>query len=52
MNADGTVKSYQKIRDTEGNFTGTLDDENKFGWSLATLGDLDDDGVTELAVGR
>ncbi|MFH1918671.1 MAG: GEVED domain-containing protein [Planctomycetota bacterium] len=51
MNADGTVKAHQKISDTEGNFSGTLDDSDYFGTSVAALGDLDSDGVTELAVG-
>jgi hypothetical protein len=51
LNWDGTVKESQKISDTEGNFTGILDDWDLFGWSLSSLGDLDLDGVTDLAVG-
>jgi probable HAF family extracellular repeat protein/cysteine-rich repeat protein len=51
LNADGTVKSHQKISDTEGYFTGILDDRDEFGESLSTLGDLDGDGVVDLAVG-
>jgi len=51
MNANGTVKSYQKISDTEGGFTGTLSNEDKFGQNIAALGDLDSDGIQELAVG-
>ena len=51
LNADGTVKSQQKISDTEGGFTGTLDDSDAFGFSVASLGDLDGDGVGDLAVG-
>ncbi len=51
MNTDGTVKGFQKISDTVGGFTGTLDDQDYFGWSIAALGDLDGDGVTDLAVG-
>ena len=50
--ADGTVKSHQKISDTQGNFTGTLDDSDLFGESVASLGDLDGDGVGDLAVGE
>ena len=45
MNADGTVKSHQKISDTQGNFTGTLDDADYFGISVANIGDLNGDGV-------
>jgi hypothetical protein len=51
LNTDGSVKSHQKISDTEGNFTGILDDNDSFGMSVAGLGDLDDDGVEDLAVG-
>ena len=51
LNTDGTVKRHQKISDTEGGFTGILDDANLFGTSAASLGDLDGDGVGDLAVG-
>ena len=51
LQSDGTVKSHQKISDTEGDFTGTLHDADLFGESVANLGDLDGDGVTEFAVG-
>ena len=47
----GMVLSHQKISDIEGGFTGTLDDTDWFGWSLTSLGDLDGDGVGDLAVG-
>ncbi|MCZ6810937.1 MAG: hypothetical protein O7D97_02940, partial [Planctomycetota bacterium] len=40
----GTVKSHQKISDTQGGFTGILDDSDLFGISVGSLGDLDGDG--------
>ncbi len=51
MNTDGTVKSYQKISDTQGGFTGVLDQSDFFGnHQSAGISDLDGDGITELAV--
>jgi len=47
----GTVLSHQKISDTEGGFTGTLDHADGFGSSVASLGDLDGDGTVDVAVG-
>lgn len=51
LNANGTVKSYEKISDTQGSFTGVLDNQDVFGQSVAGLGDLDQDGVNDLVVG-
>ena len=50
LNANGTVKNYQKISDSD--FTPSpLENEDHFGFSLGLLGDLDSDGVVDLAVG-
>ncbi len=51
LNTDGTVKTHQKISDTQGGFTGTLDAFDVFGWSIAALADLDGDSVGDIAVG-
>lgn len=51
LNTNGTVKSYHKISNIHGNFTGVLDDEDHFGCSIASLGDKDGDGVIDVAVG-
>jgi len=51
LNADGTVKSEQKISNTTGGFGGALDNTDLFGHSIATIGDLDGDGITDVVVG-
>jgi hypothetical protein len=51
LNTDGTVKDYQKISDTEGSFDGTLADNDNLGSAVAPLGDLDGDGIPDIAVG-
>ncbi|MGD8629244.1 MAG: integrin alpha [Gammaproteobacteria bacterium] len=51
LNQDGTVQNEAKISSTEGNFDGSLDDGDRFGTALAVLGDLDGNGVADLAVG-
>ncbi len=48
---DGTVKGYQKISASTGEFTGALTNGDSFGYALAAVGDLDGDGTVELAVG-
>jgi len=50
LNANGTVKSSLKIADNT-NGGPTLANGDLFGWSVASLGDLDGDGATDLAVG-
>ncbi len=51
LNANGSVKSYVKIGNGRGGFTGTIDPYDEFGISVVSIGDLDNDGVTDLAVG-
>ncbi len=51
MNTDGTVKSKQKISDTDGGFTDVLDDNDQFGSAIASIGDINNDGINDLAVG-
>lgn len=51
MNTDGTVKAYQKISDTAGNFLGTLNIYSYLGASIAGMGDLNNDGINDIAVG-
>ena len=47
----GMVLSHQKISDMQGGFGGVIGDLDKFGTSVASLGDLDGDGVGDLVVG-
>ena len=51
LNGDGTVKGHQKISATEGGFTGQLDDLGYWAGSMTPAGDIDGDGVGDLAVG-
>ncbi len=51
LNADFTVKNYQKISDTQGGLNGVLEEGDYFGGSVANIGDINGDGVIDLAVG-
>ena len=51
MNSNGTVKDYSKISSTQGNFTGEIDPFDRFGRSCSVIGDLDNNGVNDIAVG-
>lgn len=51
LDSEGMVKNHQKISATDGGFTGTLDDRDRFGASAALLDDLDKDGRRDLVVG-
>ena len=47
----GSVDAHQKLSPGTGGFFGALNDDDEFGFSMGALGDLDGDGVTDLAVG-
>jgi hypothetical protein len=51
MNADSTVRFEQKISATNGNFNGGLDDGDHFGSSVTGLGDINGDGIFDIAAG-
>ena len=50
MNTDGTPKSSVEINSSTTNGP-TIDDEDRFGRSVENIGDLNGDGVNDLAVG-
>lgn len=52
LDAGGAPRGVQKISDWQGGFGGLLRDDEQFGRSLASPGDLDGDGVPDLVVGR
>ena len=50
-NTTARVDSEQKISGTSGGFNGNLDAGDRFGSAVVSIGDLEGDGVTDLAVG-
>ncbi len=51
IDTTGIAVDFRKISDTHGGFDGALDDKDRFGRSIALLGDLDSNGVVDIAVG-
>ena len=51
LNQNGTVKNYQKISPTQGNLGFTLNSGDWFGFSVSSLGDLNQDSTPDIIVG-
>lgn len=51
LNNDGTVNTHSKISDTQGGFTGFINGDAIFGTDIENIGDLNGDGIEDLAVG-
>ena len=51
LDIDGKVRQEQMIADGTGGFNGDLGNDDRFGSAIAAIGDVDDDGITDLAVG-
>jgi len=51
LQPDGSVRSQQQIGPATGGFSGTLKLQDRFGAAVTAIGDIDGDGVTDLAVG-
>lgn len=50
LNSAGSVLSFQKISDTAGSFTATIDNADEFGGAITFLGDLDGAGPSAGAI--
>ena len=51
LDAEGKVRQEQKIAHDTGGFGGNLDDDDRFGSAVADIGDVNGDGISDLAVG-
>lgn len=51
MRRDGRAKAFQKISLLSGGFTGPLREGDQMGRAITGLGDLDGDGIPDMAVG-
>ena len=51
LKSDGTVKQYSRIAEGISGFKGQINSEDDFGRSVCMIGDLDKDGVNDIAVG-
>jgi hypothetical protein len=51
LQSDGTVREFQKISNTEGNFAGVLADHDRFGTSVTSSKDIDGDDINDVVVG-
>ena len=51
LNDQGRVRDQQKIANDSGGFDGNLDDGDRFGSAVAEIGDVDGDGIRDIAVG-
>ena len=50
-NADATVRTLQKISNTQGGFVGSLDNNDTFGHSVTGPGDINGDGIPDMIMG-
>ncbi len=52
LNSDGTVKNHSRIASNVGGFVHTITTNQHFSRSIANIGDIDGDGVVDIAVGN
>jgi hypothetical protein len=51
LKRNGTIRKHQKISALQGSFTGIINENDNFGYSVTGLGDIDGDGIIDIAVG-
>ncbi len=51
LNANGTVKASEEIKQNSSGFTGILDADDQFAYDLSCIGDFDYNGTADLMVG-
>ena len=51
LNSDGTVNFYEKINSKQNNLKFQLNDSDMFGTSVTNISDINNDGITDIAVG-
>ena len=52
LNSDGTVKNHSRIASNVGGFNTTIATDQEFSISIANIGDINNDGVVDIAVGN
>jgi hypothetical protein len=52
LNSDGTVKNHSRIASNVGGFNTSIATNQHFSRSIANIGDIDGDGVVDIAVGN
>lgn len=51
MHSNGSIKNVQKISNNSGGFPNILAANDRFGVKVANIGDIDGDGIADIAVG-
>lgn len=51
LDKDAKVKAYKSLVDDLGVLSDSIKEEDEFAWSLCNVGDMDGDGIPELAIG-